>query len=483
MFKLIWLMLKEEIRLHTAFSHKLEFLLFPPMNFFFVLICCLLSKQLTARFDLEYFYYMLNSMLFLYGIFMGAFVFFGSDYVERQFGKVAFLISTPLHHPISFKKIYFAFLMHEVIFYFFFTIIPISLALIIATPIMGFSWVSVGLVILCGTLAFLIGISLSFFTANVYNRSIPLFFIVCVSIIGYILIMVALPGYEYIFPTYQLQITRDVIWLGVSAILPVLLIGFSELIITERPISREVTVRAKNKYNAARYRFFKGYSTLVAKEMLDVKRSRMLWKILFSFTVPLVMISFGSYMIRSGLDVPMDFNLVFDGSLVGFFGIMIYSFLNFTDNLDYYEALPVSVPQVIKAKLIVFVLLTVGVSTVFLIIMGFVRGEFSTTPPFVGLFPLAFVVMIITSLYMVITTAYLTGLRTNSYLFNVTVLIKFNIMAILPLALVTLTSFVIDTRPLVATTTILGICVILVLVTFIFYRKIDKKWGNTSFTL
>ena len=483
MLKLIWLMLKEEVRLHTSFTHKLEFLLFPVLNFFFVLVSCLLSDRLTRRLDLEFFYYLMNSGLFLYGIFMGAFVFFGSDYVERQFGKVSFIISTPLHHPISFKKIYLAFLLHDILFYFLFTIIPISAALLIATPIMGFHLSSVGLVILCGTLSFVFGISLSFFTANVYSRSVHVFFVFCCTIIASILLLVIGPGYQYIFPAYQFQTTKEWLWLATSLALPILLIVLSELIIPEKPISRDVSLRPKDKFDSRKYRIFKNYSTLVAKEMLDVKRSKMLSKILFSFCVPLIMISFGSYILRTGLDIVMDFNLVFYGSLVGFFGIMIYSFLNFTDNLDCYESLPVSVPQVIKAKLIVFVILTMGVSTVFLVAMAIIMGELSLKPPFVGLFPLAYVVMIITSFYMVITTAYLTGLRTNSYLFNTTTLIKFNVMAILPLSMVTLTSFVIGTNYVVATLTILAICMILVIVTFIFYKKIDKKWGNESFSL
>jgi hypothetical protein len=144
--------------------------------------------------------------------------------------------------------------------------------------------------------------------------------------------------------------------------------------------------------------------------------------------------------------------------------------------MDYYQMLPITVPQVIKAKLIVYLMLTTIVSTVFLLLMTFVTGEFIYLP-------LAFVVMIITTVYIAIVLAYLTGLRTNSYLFNTSILIKFNILATLPLAFVMLISFILGTWLLVSLTTILAICVILIIITYVFYKRIDTKWGNESFSL
>lgn len=474
MIKLVWLMLKEEIRLHSQRSNKLEFLLFPFINFFFVLVCCLLSPRLLEEMSLNYFYYLLNSGIFVYGIFMGAFVFFGKDYVEKQFGKVSFIISTPFHHPISFKKIFLAFFFHDVIYYFIFTITPISAALLIATPIMGFKFISVGLIILCATLSFLFGISLSFFSANLYARTTPVFLGYVGFLVLCIFVMVFGPGYTFIFPAYIFQVTKEPVYLVISLFIPVILVILSEFLIQEKPPADNDQIRIKKPYDPSKFKVFKGYSALVAKEFLDVRRSKMMSKILFSFCVPLIIISFGSFILTAGLDLAIDFNLIFYGSWVGFFGITIYSFLNFTDNMDYYQQLPITVPQVIKAKLIVFLILTLGISTIFLLVMSVITGEYIYLP-------MAFVVMIITSVYIAVVTAYLTGLRTNSYLFNVRILIKFNVMAILPLLMVTMTSFVMATRLFVSIISILGVCVILVLVTYIFFKKIDKKWMNESF--
>lgn len=474
MLKTVWLMLKEEFRLHTSKVYKLEVLLFPILNFVFILLCALLSPKLTKSIDLHYFFYMACSGLFLYGVFMGAFVFFGRDYVERQFGKVAFLISTPLLHPVSFRKILLAYFLHDVIFYFVFTITPTSLALLIATPIMGFHIVSVLMVILCSTLSFLLGISISFFAANLFIRSLPAFVAFSVLMGAFITLVVLIPGYEFLFPAYMFQITRQWGYLLASFTLPVLALALGLILVTERPVQKASVIHASYGLDKRRYRIFKEYSTLVAKEMLDVRRSKMLTKILFSFIVPLIMISFGSWMMRTGLEIEMDFNLIFYASLVGFFGIMIYSFLNFTDATDYYEVLPISVPQLIKAKLIVFAILTTIVSTVFLLVMTVIMGQYLYLP-------LAFIVMFITSSYMVVTTAYLTGLRTNSSLFNINILIKFNCMATLPLGLVTITSFIIGTHFVVATMTILAMCTVLLVVTYILYRKIDDKWKKASF--
>ena len=56
------------------------------------------------------------------------------------------------------------------------------------------------------------------------------------------------------------------------------------------------------------------------------------------------------------------------------------------------------------------------------------------------LVPLALPVMIITSLYIVSATAFLTGLRPNSSLYNIPILIKFNLFSVVPLIFITMSS-------------------------------------------
>jgi hypothetical protein len=225
----------------------------------------------------------------------------------------------------------------------------------------------------------------------------------------------------------------------------------------------------------AKFKLLGGYSILTAKEFTDLIRSRTFTKILFSFAGPLIFITFISWFVNVGLDISVNFNIIFYGGMVGFFGLLIYSWQNNTDIIDFYQVLPVTVPQVIKSKIIVFALLTTGMSTAFVVIMAFIHNELL-------LLGWALLVMFITSFYIVTAVAYLTGLRTNTYLFNITVLIKFMILVSLPLFCLTILSFTMATDYLISILSILLICSILSAGTYVLFHGIEKKWVREEFT-
>ncbi|MFQ6061354.1 MAG: hypothetical protein ACE5KV_08725, partial [Thermoplasmata archaeon] len=219
------------------------------------------------------------------------------------------------------------------------------------------------------------------------------------------------------------------------------------------------------------------YQALLSKELLDLGRSGTVTKMFFSFVTPLLFLSFTAWFIKTGLTLPVGFNTVFYGAMVGFFGVLLYSWLNNVDITDYYATLPVTVPQVIKAKLRAFVMMTLWISTVFVVLISWLNRD--TT-----LLWLALPVMFIVSLYMVVMVAYLTGLRTNSFLFDPGVLVKFSIMAILPDLCLTILSFtlMVPGQLLFSIAGILLVCVILIGTTWLLYRGIDQKWSRTEFS-
>ena len=161
---------------------------------------------------------------------------------------------------------------------------------------------------------------------------------------------------------------------------------------------------------------------------------------------------------------------------MGFFGVLIYSWLNNIDYVEYYSTFPVQVPDIVKSKLIMFVILTSGISTTFLVVMTGIKGEWSRLP-------VSLVVMFSTSIYMVVVTAYLTGLRTNVYLFDTKILSRFAILSIIPLMAITFLTMAEETlgwRMLVA---IAVVCMVLATVSRLLLLRIDKKWRHETFTV
>jgi hypothetical protein len=227
-------------------------------------------------------------------------------------------------------------------------------------------------------------------------------------------------------------------------------------------------------YYKKKFDFTKRYSTYIAKEWLDMKRSRTLYPIVGAYIGPLIFLSVIFWFLRTVLALPLDFNIIFYSAMIGFFGMTIYSWLNVLDNPAFYQVLPVGVPLLIRTKLVLFFLLSFAISTGFIIILGIMNNE-------LHLLWLALLVAFTTTSYTVIATAYITGLRTKSYLFSPKILGKFMAVVALPLIFLTIMSFLIDDNFFISMLLISGICALLILALFVMFKGIDKKWAGESF--
>lgn len=226
-----------------------------------------------------------------------------------------------------------------------------------------------------------------------------------------------------------------------------------------------------------RYGMFGGLTrTLISKELLDVRRSGTVAKMFFSFVLPLLFLSFTTWYVNYGLSIPVGFNAVFYAAMVGFIGVMMYNWLNNIDLAEYYSLLPVTVPQLIRIRIRVFLFLTLGISAFFVIAISILNGE-------TNLLWLALIVMFVTSLYMVVMTAYLTGLKTNTFLFDTSVLTKFTILSFLPDLCLTILSFSLQANWAIAVVGIALVLGSLTMATYALLRGIDGKWGRTSFSV
>src|SRR2546422_4505962 len=194
----------------------------------------------------------------------------------------------------------------------------------------------------------------------------------------------------------------------------------------------------------------------------------------FSFVTPLLLLSFTGWFVRYGLQVPVGFNTVFYAGMVGFFGVILYNWVNNVDATDYLSTVPVSVPQVIRTKLIAFLLMTTWIGVGFVVIIAWLNAD-------TRLLWLAIPIVLVTSLYIVVMTAYLTGLRTNSFLFDPGVLARFSVMSMLPDFGLTILSFTIDRDLRLSAIGIGLVLAILGAITYILLKGIDAKWRGTEF--
>jgi MFS family permease len=482
------LFLMEEFRMHTYYTNKRMFLAFPLIVFVFSFGIALTSDRILADTSIDEIMLLLHVSVFLYGLSVGAFGFMGREYVERQHGRRKYLVASPLTLPISFKKTFFGMYLRDVIFYLFLLLLPATLGLLLSVPFTGFMWTSIILLFIAALVSFLIGISLSFFASVVYIRSTPAFYAVIAVILGIFVGQVGLdvvpltfllPGLamQHSFPPYSYVLTNELL---LSALGGTLLIAFFvgaayALIPTRFKPLRPKTERRDLPRTFDNLTFANRYRTLLAKELVDLRRSGTVTKMFFSFVTPLLFLSFTAWFVRTGLAIPVGFNTVFYGAMVGFFGVILYSWLNNVDVMEYFETLPVPPTDVIKTKIMAFLMLTSWISLIFLLAISFLNDDLS-------LLWLAIPVMFVVSIYMVVMTAYLTGLRTNTFLFDANILMKFTAMSMLPDVCLVIISFTIDRSLFFASIGILVVCSILILTTLILYTGIDEKWKRAEFT-
>lgn len=475
--KIMKIMFIEDFRMQGAMIGRLQFLLFPIFIGFCAFVISASSTVLLENMSLTRIYFLLHIIIFIYGVSVGGFALFGEQIAQERFGNINILLRTPLLQPIGFRGVFLVFYLKDIIFYFLFSIIPIILGIGLSIPLTSFRVTSVMFLLLTISLTFLLGISFSFFLSTLYVRLRALFGVVFVAFISLIAAgpILGWIDIEFLIPSLIYQNTGNPIYLGLSLLMflffSAVAVGFLKIEYGRRSERYETEIMiAKQKFS-----FMGAQSKFIAKEWLDLRRSGHLAPVLSVYLGPLVFLALAFWFLKSVLSIPISFNIVFYSAMMGLFSVTIYSWLNINDS-EFYQILPVSVPRLIKVKLRLFALIAFTTSPVFLVFLGLFFWEWH-------LLWLALLVTFISTSYVVVTTAYLTGLRTNSYLFDASILGRFAALIVPPLIILIIASMALSDNFLISTIVIGMVCLVLLLGIFILYKKIDKKWVKEGFVV
>lgn len=480
-------MLKEEFRSHASYSGQERFLTFPVFVFLIATVIALTLEKTLETVSLRQLTEFSHLSAFIYGLSVGAFGLMGRQYLERRYGRSNYLVAMPYILPLSFKTTFLGIYLRDALFYVLLMLVPATGGLALVAPIMGYSYVSIGFFFACILMSFMLGLSMSFLASVMYIRDIRWFGLFTAGIVALFVLHGAfgLVPLESVMPSLGLQLNvrpfavdaSAAAVFGAASILEIaaMTILAYALVEVRISISSQSYADMLPKYHS-RLSWLPGLKrTLFAKEFVDLRRSGTIAKMSFAFVLPLLFLSFTAWFVNYGLAIPVGFNTVFYAAMVGFVGVLMYSWLNNIDLAEYYSLIPVTVPQLIKVRIAVFLVLTLGISASFVIGIALLNHE----TRYLGL---ALVVMFVTSLYMVLVLAYLTGLRTNTFLFDTGVLAKFSIMSFLPDVCLAILSFSLATE---WTFAVMGLALVLSsmsLTSLILYKGIESKWGRSSFT-
>ena len=482
---LLRLMLREEFRVHASYSGRTMFLSFPFIITLFSLAIAVSSGRLLQYTPLADAILLLHLSVFLYGLSVGAFGFLGRQYLERTNGTRNYIVAMPGLLPMRLRTTFLGMYVRDALFYVVLLLAPAIAGLALSVPVTHFRLTSIGFLFATSLLSFLLGMSLSFFVSVLYMRSRAGFLAsvaaVCVifaasGVLRIIPVSLVLPGLsaQFALPPFQPDVPAAAVDVAVALAAVAVLVAGSVALVPERYEPAAVHARQELPQMSRRMARFPRYGDLLSKELVDLRRSGTFAKMFFSFVAPLLFLSFTAWFVRYGLQIPVGFNTVFYAGMVGFFGVMLYNWLNNVDATDYLATLPVSVPQLIRTKLLAFLLMTSWIMVAFVVGIAYLNGD-------TRLLWLALPVALITSVYMVAMTAYLTGLRTNSFLFDPGVLARFTILSMLPDLGLTILSFTIDRDLGFAVAGISVVLAVLGAATYFLLQGIESKWRTHEF--
>lgn len=511
-------MFKEEWRESLEFARARNILLFPAMLALIAFVATIGLQFLVGEgaaqiaedsnsFTWHEMRLALHGPLMLFSLGMGSFAFLGREVVQRRAGTRNHLLAAPALQPISTSITLFAYYLKDLTYYVLLIFSPILAGMAIGVAFEGLigipvalEWSSLPWTWFAMVITLAQGLALSFLGSALWlrgsavARTLPL-------IGGGVLLLLGL-GVVPVQTVMWGLLTQEQRVLGPLLLLPCIGLGALASTLVREDFEHRIQERRSLFEPLHAQLSFLGDGTLrvlVAKEFVDLRRSGALQKMTLSFTVPLLVL-LGLAWLAEFAEWPIPVNLLSYAPFLGFFGFNFYSWLTGIDAPDHMNGLPVTVPQLIRAKVVVYFLSTTWISIAFLVLMAWQLDAWQALP-------VALIVMIANSIYIVALTAFLMGLRPNKAIFDASIMVWFWIGTVIPLLGLFLLSFTQgDTSfyqnwydqvregglnatsavledDLISTgfTGILAISGAIIIGGLILLRLLDKRWGKAPF--
>ena len=448
-------MFKEEFRKNVEFAKARQMVLFPMLLALVTMVSTVGLQFLVGdsaaqttdtdanSFTWQELRFALHLPLLMFSLGMGTFAFMGRDALVRRTATKNHLLASPALQPLPNSMAHFAYFVKDLVFYVLLILSPIIVGMglgkgldtffSITTPLeySSLPWTWFAMVV---TLAQ--GLAISFLASALWMRGRPftIFGPLVVILIG-IIIGVGVFDIETVLIGLSIQTSKNLL-LGVIGFGLCLLLGYlsSLLIIDDFDVSVvEKGDLFKPIYDKLSFLGRGEIRLIVAKEFVDLFRSGSIKKMVVSYSIPLAVLLGMAWLIDFA-EAPIPINLLSYAPFLGFFGFNFYSWLTILDSPEFMNGLPVRVPQLIRAKVIVYFLITSWISLIFIIMMAWRLDEWTSLPT-------SIIVMFANSIYIVALTAFLMGLRPNKAIFDASIMIWFWVGTVLPLLGLFLLSF------------------------------------------
>ena len=443
----------EEYRENLDFAQKRRIVMFPLMLALITMVATIglqfLVGESTAQggeidsktFTWDEMRLFLHLPLMMFSLGMGSFAFLGRERILSRAGSKNYLLAAPALQPLNNSIAHLAYFTKDLLYYVILILSPVIFGMGVGISLNYFGHISTPLLwtsLFPTWLAMIItlaqGLCLSFLASSLWLRGGIWTKLTPILVIG----IGTIAGLGLI--PAKLALWGLAVQLNTILVVPMIALAFfcawvaSKLILDDF----EVTVVSRKELFEPIYARlgFLGKGTLrllVAKEFVDLVRSGSLKKMTVSYSVPLIVLLMMAWLVDFA-EAPIPINLLSYAPFLGFFGFNFYSWLTALDAPDHMNGLPLSVPQLIRAKVVVYFLATSWISISFVVLMAWKLDEFAALP-------VALIVMLANSIYIVSLTAFLMGLRPNKAIFDGRIMVWFWIGTVIPLLSLFLLSF------------------------------------------
>jgi len=326
-------------------------------------------------------------------------------------------------------------------------------------------------------ISFMVGMGLSFTLSavSVHSRHLWLMLNAGVAAVAALVYPLGLLKPEQIILPLAYWADRSLWTLAASSAAAFTLASAGVALMKERYESRESRSGFSFLEAETFFGFTGGLKTLVAKEWAEVRRAGALAPMVMSFAGHLLTIYGMSWVFEAGVGVSLGFNVVFYSGFVGFMGVMTYSFLTNLEHNEYLNVQPVSVDMVVRAKLVLYFVLTAGVSASYVVGIGFLKDQLS-------LVPLGLLLAGATSVYVVGVTSYLTGLWTNTMFFDARVILRFCAFVVPPMIVAEVAALMMPIRAGLATPVVVAVSALLLVAAVPLLQRMERRWAAVPFS-
>ena len=469
-------MLREEWRLHKSLIGPTGSAFFPAFIFSFTVVLAVLVPMYLKGLSYSTLLLMFHVASAMYGLFVGSIGHIGEEIWSRRLGQINVILQLPQTHPLSFKRVMALFYLKDALYYVLYSYAPFTLGLAVAAPMAGIALGSVAKLLLTMVLTFMMGMSLSFLLSASAVRSRGLAGAIGLTVLGLVSLVWPLrlitPG-QLLFPLGYWYTPTPLLLASSVAITGVLSIS-AIAVIRERHEASHRRHRSSLLEVEPRFAFTGRLSALVAKEWVELGRSGVMRQVALGVAGTLLGVYFIIWLIETGLGFHFPFNVVSYSGFVGFMGVLTYSWITAMEHNESLNALPVGVDEVVEAKLVLYLILTAGISAGCVALISAARAE-------PGLLALGLLVAGANAVYAGSVAARLTGLWTNTMFFDAKVIYKFAAAVVPPLLVVESASLWIQVMGAPAVYVIAAVSLVQVAASILLLRGVRGRWRGVSF--